>query len=210
MNRPAGAPGLDSLSNEQTVGKCPLVRSLCRRVAGLAQFRTYALGARLRRDVRRPGRCRAPHYAALFERLQVGRSARSCASASRRPTSPSCTRASPSPSTAQNEGTERIFPYDLIPRIITADGMGRARARPDPAHHRAQPVPEGHLPRRAHPGRRRRAARAGLQLQALPPRDAGRARAPRRLRVGGRHRPGAPARRHASPCSKTTCACRAA
>ena len=72
-----------------------------------------------------------------------------CASGSRRPTSPSCTRASPSPSTATSEGTERIFPYDLIPAHHHRRRVGRARARADPAHHRAQPVPEGHLHRRA-------------------------------------------------------------
>ena len=38
--------------------------------------------------------------------------------------------------------------------------LGRDRARPDPAHHRAQPVPEGHLPRAQDPARRRRPARA--------------------------------------------------
>ena len=89
-------------------------------------------------------------------------------------------------------------------------GVADDRARADAAAHGDQPVPEGHLPRRPHPRRRRRAARAGLQLPPLPPRDARRARAPRHLRLGGRHRSGAAARTAASSCSKTTCACRAA
>ena len=73
--------------------------------------------------------------------------------------------------------------------------MERARTRADPAHHRPQPVPERRLRQREGARRRRHPPRPGLQLQALPPRDAGRRRAPRRLRLGGRHRPGAAARR---------------
>ena len=90
------------------------------------------------------------------------------------------------------QGTERIFPFDLLPRIVTRARVGHARARPDAAADRHQPVSQGHLPRRAHPRRGRRPARAGLQLPPLPPRDARRARPPRRLRLGGRHRSGPP------------------
>ena len=36
-------------------------------------------------------------------------------------TSPSATRASPSPSTRTTAGVEKIFPFDLIPRIVPAD-----------------------------------------------------------------------------------------
>ena len=32
-----------------------------------------------------------------------------------------------------DQGTERIFPYDLLPRIITAARVGDDRARPDSA-----------------------------------------------------------------------------
>ena len=66
--------------------------------------------------------------------------------------------------------------------------VAHARARPDAAADGHQPVPEGRLSRRTDPRRRRRAARPGPELPALPPRDARRARAPRHLRVGGRHR----------------------
>ena len=36
------------------------------------------------------------------------------------------------------EGTERIFPNDLLPRIIPAQEWQQDRTRPDPAHHRTQ------------------------------------------------------------------------
>ncbi len=110
----------------------------------------------------------------------------------------------------QKEGTERIFPYDLLPRILTSaewDVIERGLTQRITA---LNLLPQGHLQRRPHPRRGHRPARADLQLQALPPRDARRAGAPRRLRVGRRHRPRAAARRAASRCSKTTCACRAA
>ncbi len=42
------------------------------------------------------------------------------------------------------EGTEKIFPYDLIPRIITAREWD-SRTGADPADHDAQPVSQGHL-----------------------------------------------------------------
>ena len=35
---------------------------------------------------------------------------------------------------SDNRATERIIPTDLLPRIVTASGMGPHRARPDPAH----------------------------------------------------------------------------
>jgi hypothetical protein len=49
-----------------------------------------------------------------------------------------------------SQGTERIFPFDLIPRIIPATEWSTHRSRPGPAHHRAQPLPRRHLPRAAH------------------------------------------------------------
>ena len=51
----------------------------------------------------------------------------------------------------RKEGTERIFPHDLLPRIISGGRLGHHRARPDAAHHRAQPVPQGPLSRAPHP-----------------------------------------------------------
>ena len=43
-----------------------------------------------------------------------------CAAASRRPMSPSCTRASLSPCTAATKAPSGSFPHDLLPRIITS------------------------------------------------------------------------------------------
>jgi uncharacterized circularly permuted ATP-grasp superfamily protein len=65
-------------------------------------------------------------------------------------------------------GTERIFPYDLLPRIITCRGMGHHRSRSRSAADRDQPVSARHLPRGADPLGRHRAARTGVQLPALP------------------------------------------
>ena len=45
------------------------------------------------------------------------------------------------------EGIERIFPFDLVPRMIPRRGVGAAGARPGAARHRAQPVPARRLPR---------------------------------------------------------------
>ena len=89
-----------------------------------------------------------------------------------------------------DEGTERIFPYDLLPRIITGAEWEHRRARLaqrlralnlflQDIYHEGRILAEGDRP-----------ARAGLQLPALPPRDARRARAARHLRPRRRHRPG--------------------
>ena len=40
-----------------------------------------------------------------------------------------------------DEGTERIWPYDLLPRIITGAGVGNHRTGLNAAHHRPQPLP---------------------------------------------------------------------
>ena len=71
----------------------------------------------------------------------------------------------------QKDGTERIFPYDLLPRILTADRVGGDRARAHAAHHGAQPVlkdiyGEARVLREGH-----RPARPDLQLPPLPPGD---------------------------------------
>ena len=53
------------------------------------------------------------------------------------------------------QGTERIFPFDLLPRMLTGARVGDPRARADPAAHRHQHVPARHLSRGTHPRRRR-------------------------------------------------------
>ncbi|MEZ4635198.1 MAG: hypothetical protein R2856_09555 [Caldilineaceae bacterium] len=82
-------------------------------------------------------------------------------------TSPSCTRITFTVY-GNDAGTERIFPYDLLPRIITADEWHTIERG-----HTAHPGPESlsrrHLPRGPHLQRRRRAARSDLLLPPLPP-----------------------------------------
>ena len=65
-------------------------------------------------------------------------------------------RASPSTSTATSAGTERIFPFDLVPRIVGGARMEPDRARAEAADPRAQPVHRRHLPRAEDPQGRRR------------------------------------------------------
>ena len=95
----------------------------------------------------------------------------------------------------QKEGTERIFPYDLIPRIITAAewavierGLTQRLTALNlflkDIYSEGRIFAEGLVP-----------ARDGLELQAFPPRNAGRAGAARHLCFGGRHRSRPPARR---------------
>ena len=53
-------------------------------------------------------------------------------------------------------GTERIFPFDLVPRIVAAAEWNAHRARAEAAHPRAEPVHRRRLPRAEdHQGRRR-------------------------------------------------------
>ena len=61
-----------------------------------------------------------PQYAAAVRAAADARSRTSSSSGSPRPTSPSCNQGITFTVYGQKDGTERIFPYDLIPRIITA------------------------------------------------------------------------------------------
>ena len=90
----------------------------------------------------------------------------------------------------EEEGLERIFPFDLIPRVIPAGRVGAHRARGDPARARAQPLPRRRLPRAADPARRANPGRARVRRDALPPRDDRPEPAHRRVRArrGRRHR----------------------
>ncbi len=45
----------------------------------------------------------------------------------------------------RDEGTEQIFPYDLLPRIITSAEWARGGARADAAADGAEHVSAGHL-----------------------------------------------------------------
>jgi len=44
-----------------------------------------------------------------------------------------------------DKGTERIFPQDLLPRIITGGGMGKDRARTHSADHGAESLPRRYV-----------------------------------------------------------------
>ena len=52
---------------------------------------------------------------------------------------------------SDSQGTEKIFPFDLIPAHHPGGRMGTSGTRPDPAHPRAEPVSARRLPRAAHP-----------------------------------------------------------
>ena len=64
--------------------------------------------------------------------------------------------ASPSRSMATTKSTERLIPFDIIPRVLTDAGMGGARTRPGAARQRAQRLP------RATSTARRECIKAGI------------------------------------------------
>ena len=95
----------------------------------------------------------------------------------------------------EEEGIERVWPLDLLPRIIPGRRVGADRGGPEAARARAQRVPARPLRPAARAARRRRARRADLPRQGLPPRDPGHRAAARHLHPHLRHRPGARRRR---------------
>ena len=95
----------------------------------------------------------------------------------------------------RQEGTERIFPHDLLPRIISGadwDVIERGLTQRVTALNLFLQRP---LSRAPHPRGRHRPGRSDLHLPALPPPDDGRQGAARRLRQRDGHRSGPPARR---------------
>ena len=137
----------------------------------------YDLGAFFDEMFERPAsRGRTTALLARAARGDERRPARASGSGSRTPSS--SRRGSASRSTATTQGTERIFPFDLVPRIVPADEwepIERGLEQRDP---RAQPLPRRHLPRAADPRGRDRAGRARLRLAELPARDDGRSTCP--------------------------------
>ena len=113
-------------------------------------------------------------------------------------------------------GTEKPWPFDLIPRIIPADEWEHHRARPDAAADRPQPVPARRLPRPEDP-QRPASCRANLIVSAphFRPRVVWARPARRHLRPYLRQRPDPGQRRHllragrqsahARPASPTCC-----
>ena len=108
------------------------------------------------------------------------------------------------------EGIERVWPLDVLPRIITASEWAPIEAGLDAARAGAEPLPRGPLRRAARPAGRRGTGRADLPRQGLPPRDPRHPAAARHLRAHRGHRRRARRRRAATSCSRTTCARRPA
>ena len=159
----------------------------------LAPFRTYHLDAAHDEMFDGHGLPR-PHYAALFERLltldpQELKQRQNAADLAFLHQGITFT------VYGQKDGTERIFPYDLIPRILTAgewEVIERGLTQRLTAlnlflkdiYHDGRILAEGVVPRRHR-----------LQLQTFPAGNAGRLGAPGHVCLCGRHRPGAAARR---------------
>ena len=115
---------------------------------------------------------------------------------------------------SDGDAIDRILPFDVIPRVITADDWAHDRGRRRPARAGAQPVPRRHLPRR------RRSSRTASSRRELVlgnanyrPEMHGLDAAARHLCPHQRHRPRARRRRplpgargqrpHARPASPT-------
>ena len=91
-------------------------------------------------------------------------------------------------------GTERLIPFDIIPRVITSDGVAAAGPGPHAAGPRAECLPGRCLPRPGNPARRPHPAGTGPLESPVPAGDARGERARRHLRPHRRHRRG-PGRR---------------
>ena len=86
------------------------------------------------------------------------------------------------------EAQERLIPFDVIPRIMSAQGMDHPRKGPEAAGARAQHVPARHLSRPRHPARQHHPRRPDLPEPGVPARDERPGRAARRLCPHRRHR----------------------
>ena len=84
--------------------------------------------------------------------------------------------------------TERLIPFDVIPRVLAANEWDTVRARPRAAHQGDQPLHQGHLFQARGAARRHRAGRSRVPEPGVPARDERPARAARHLRVHRRHR----------------------
>ncbi len=101
-------------------------------------------------------------------------------------------------------GTERLFPFDLIPRISAAFGLEPHRKRPVAARGGAQPFFAGRLRATAHSERTQNPAFARLFLPSFSSRDDRRRGAARHLHAHLRHRPGSLIRRRVTSWSWRT------
>ena len=92
---------------------------------------------------------------------------------------------------SDGRGTERLFPFDLIPRIIPQLGMAAHRSRTGAARRGAEFVSAGRLREAAHFRGPPDSALAGLLLQAFHARSDRHRSAARHSHAHLRHRPGA-------------------
>ena len=92
---------------------------------------------------------------------------------------------------SDEEGTERIFPFSLIPRIIEAGEWQQVNAGAAAADAGAESLPRGPLWGAAHPQGEGRARGGGAELARLPARDGRLPAATGGLRTHRRLRPGA-------------------
>ena len=149
-----------------------------------------------------------PHYRAVRRLARAHAAATASRRSARRPSARSIASASRSRCTARTRGTERLIPFDIVPRIIPGDEWDDARARAEAARARAQRVPRRHLPRPAHPRRRARfRAERVLGNAQYRARDA---RAWTCPAASTRTSPASTSCARAtasSTCSRTTCAC---
>ena len=86
------------------------------------------------------------------------------------------------------DATERLIPFDVIPRIISAAEWRLVEKGLDPARQGAQSVHQGRLWRARNSARRRGARRSGVPQSGLPPGDERAERAARHLHAHRRHR----------------------
>ena len=70
------------------------------------------------------------------------------------------------------DATERLIPFDVLPRIMRRDGMATLQARPRAAHQGHQRLHQGHVYGHARdPARRDRARRPGVPEPGVPAGD---------------------------------------
>ena len=89
-----------------------------------------------------------------------------------------------------NDASERIIPFDIVPARVPARRMVAAVRRAGPARRCDQRVPRRYLRRTPHPGRGRAARRPDLRQSAVPARDRGHPAAARHLGAYLRDRSG--------------------
>ena len=86
------------------------------------------------------------------------------------------------------DAQERLIPFDIIPRILSAGEWDLLAARAGAARQGAQPLSQGHLRQARDPARRHRAGRSGVPEPGVPAGDERPEGAARHLSAYRRHR----------------------